>query len=410
MEEIKYQELLQTLNFFVDNFIPAEIINEQINIQYTDLDNNNYFHYLSNYSFKDYCIFKGFSSENEIITKEKYKSLLNQYLDRINSFIEILITSNCDLTSENVFEQIPLDLCLIKQNYYMAKEYIKYQSLFSSFFNKNGLNMLFLNNCLDEECIEFILNLFKTLKQKDYEQDVIKNYLTRKIEPSSYITPLIALFRNYNKYIYTKFNKLLKINAIEFLQKGEKGEYLIPNDEETKKNIKAKTILELNNFCINSFYNLYEIFIESGAEFNYIELYSEKKDISSFMYLMAYPKMPDLLSFIIKNKINVNYQDYLGRTPLIHLINNKENIINISNETYYEAFDELNKYYLSDLSKRDINGISAFLLCLINNYYIDAKDIYNSHIDKLLQDFNLDILLFLIIKIVNNYHMNLNRT
>ena len=191
MEEIKYQELLQTLNFFLDNFIPAEIINEQINIQYTDLDNNNYFHYLSNYSFKDYCIFKGFSSENEIITKEKYKSLLKQYLDRINSFIEILITSNCDLTSENVFEQIPLDLCLIKQNYYMAKEYIKYQSLFSSFFNKNGLNMLFLNNCLDEECIEFILNLFKTLKQKDYEQDVIKNYLTRKIDPNSYITPLI---------------------------------------------------------------------------------------------------------------------------------------------------------------------------------------------------------------------------
>ena len=402
MEEDKYQELLQTLNFFVDNPIPAEIINEQINTNYTDLDNNNYFHYLSNYSFKDYCIFKGFSSENEIITKEKYKSLLKQYLDRIHSFIEILISSDCDLTSENMFEQIPLDICLIKQNYYMAKEYVKYQFLFSSFFNKNGLNILFLNNCLEEECIEFILNLFKILKETENVHHILRNYLIRKIDPNSYITPLTALFRNYNKYIYTKFNKLLKINAIEFLQKGENGEYFIPNDEETKNNIKAKTILELNNFCTNCFYNLYETFIECGAAINYIELYSEKLDISSFMYLMAYPKIPDLLTFIIKNKINVNYQDYLGRTPLIHLINNKENINKISSETYYEVFDVLNKYYLSDLSKKDINGISAFLLCLINNYYSDAKDIYNSHIDKSLLDFNLDILLFLILKMVKN--------
>lgn len=60
------------------------------------------------------------------------------------------------------------------------------------------------------------------------------------------------------------------------------------------------------------------------------------------MYLMAYPMIPKayfFTSFIIQNNMDINYQNYLGRTPIIDLINNKKNIIKICSNNYYETLN-----------------------------------------------------------------------
>ena len=175
----------------------------------------------------------------------------------------------------------------------------------------------------------------------------------------------------------------------------------ILSSDEIKSEILTKSVSDINSFCILNFNNLYASFIQSGADINFAEA-DGNRYLSAFMYIMAYPMIPEIHKFITINNIDINYQDYFGRTPLIHLINNKKNIINISKDVYNDAFNELIGNELIDLSKRDLNGISAFLLCLINDYYEDEKKIYNKHDDKLLSDFNLDFLLLFIIKMNTN--------
>jgi len=64
----------------------------------------------------------------------------------------------------------------------------------------------------------------------------------------------------------------------------------------------------------------------------------------------------------------------------MHLINNRNNITKISENIYKEAFNTLISNEIINLSLRDNNGISAFLLCLINENYDDAKIIYYKNI------------------------------
>ena len=391
IEEQSYQEIIQILTNSVDNFIPIEFLFEQINSNYLDINGNNYLHYLSRYTFKEYCFYNYISSKNEIINKTTYNLLLDQYLYKIKEFIQILINLGFDINCKNIYDQTPLDLCLIKKNYYMAKEYIRNALP----FEENLMNILLINNCIEEECIEFIINLFNS-ENLTFENK--KQYLIKTIDINKKMTFLISIIKDYNNNIYKKYIQFLKINCIEYLKKGDNDEYLILADEETKNKIKNKSITDCNDFCMIKFFNLCNTLVENGAQINYIESYSSEKDISAFMYLMAYPMLPELSLFILQNNIDINYQDYYGRTPLFHLINNKNNIIKLSNNVYYEAFNALINNKTIDLSKRDINGISPFLLCLINEYYDDAKEIYNKHIDKLLSEFNLDILFLLIIK------------
>ena len=138
------------------------------------------------------------------------------------------------------------------------------------------------------------------------------------------------------------------------------------------------------------------------ADFNFIENNSKGKDISAFINLMAYPCFPDISSFIIQQNININYQDNNGRTALIHLIKNKNNIMKIYENIYNEAFNNLINDKKIDISIRDENGLSPFLLCLINEYYIDAEKIYKQYSNKFIQEFNFDFLFLFIIKISAN--------
>ena len=395
MEEQKYYELIQALSLVEENSISVELIVEQINPNYIDSLGNNYFHYLSNYSFKEFCFYEYNPTDNEIIKIDKYNSLLNQYLKRIKSYVNSLIIINCNISLENYEEHTPLDLCFIKQNYYMANELINYFQNYGPLFDGKKLNILYINNCIEEECINFILSLFSNVNPGD---DMIRIYLRKSIENEGITTPLISIFRDYHQNIYNKFKEFIKINIAQYLIKDNLD---ILSSDEIKKEILTKSVSDINNFCITDFYNLYTTLIQFGAEINFAAI-NENKCLSAFMYLMAYPMIPEIHKFITINNIDINYQDYFGRTPLIHLINNKKNIINISRDVYYGAFNELINKEAADLSKRDKNGISSFLLCLLNDYYEDAKEIYNKHIDKLLSDFNLDFLLFFMIKMNTN--------
>ena len=393
MDEEKYHELIQTLSLFEDNIIPLDLMSEQLGENYIDSFGNNYLHYLSNYTFKEFCFYEYNPSKNEIINEEKFKSLLNQYLNKIKSFIRYLVNINCSIDWLNYEEQTPFDLCLIKQNYYMANEMINYIENYQSLFDENKINILYFNNCIHEESINFFLKIFTYFSDKEK----ITFYLERTIDNEGTITPLISFFKDYNQNIYNKFIEFVKINIAKYLQKDDKDEYFIMQSDETKNEIMIKSVKDINSFCLAYFYNLFSNLNCLGADLSFAEK-AEKESISAFMYLMSYPRIPTFLKFMD----NINYQDYFGRTPLIHLINNKKNIINISKDVYTDTFIILIGNELIDLSKRDLNGISAFLLCLLNDYYEDAKSIYNNSIDKLLSDFNLDFLLLFIIKLNTN--------
>jgi len=404
MDNKKYEELINILINSIENFIPIEYLREQLNPNFLDNNFNNYFHYLSKYSFKNFCSNNNLSKD--IINKTAYNNLLNQYLEKIIAFTNILIGIDCDINQKNIYDQTPLDFCIIKQNYYLAKEYLNYY--FIDFENNNDiLNLIFNDICLRDECIDFVISLFKK-ENNTLSKEAMKNYLNKKInnKNNSETTPFISIFENYYINIYKKYIQLIKTNCIEYLQKGNKGEYIIQSDKKIINTILEKSLIEFNDFCLTKFFNLITSLLELKVDFNFIENYSKNKDISAFMYLMAYPFIPDINSFIIQQNININYQDYLGRTPLIHLINNKKNINKICTNIYEETFNSLINNSKIDISLRDENGISPFLLCLINDYSDDAKEIYYKHLKKYQQEFNLDIILLFIIKIYSNKFNN----
>ena len=401
MDEQEYEELIQVLNNSIENFIPIEFINEQLNSNYLDINENTYFHYLSKYTFKEYCLHNYKSEKNEIISNTKYIGLSNQYLEKIISFVNILININCDINHKNIFDQSPLEMCLINKNYNLAKEYSNYVYFIDFLLENNNIDLIFNNNILNEEYIDFIITLFHSNNNEKLPSEIKNNFLNKQLNKTE-MPPLIYILKDYNNNIYKKFIQIIKINLIEYLKKGPKGEYILFTDENTKNKILEKSMFELNSFCLSKFYIIIDSLINFGADINYIEKYTSKKDISAFMYLMAYPCLPDLTTFITKNNIYINYQDYFGRTPLMHLINNKNNIIKINENIYRETFNNLISNEIINLSLRDNNGISAFLLCLINENYDDAKKIYYQNLDKFISEFKFDILILLIIKIYGN--------
>ena len=403
MDEKKLKELFEILTYFSENTFSIEYISEQIDPNFIDSNGNNYLHYLATYTFKKYLSQNNIISKNEIINNQKYKFLLKQYHNNLLNYANYLNIIKFNFFSTNKFGQTPIELCLINHNYYLAKEYIRFQQSISYLFETNIIDKIIINGYfLEEDCIDFITYLFNYGNKNILEKEIIKKYLKKPLNEESKFTPFTFIFGEYYKNIYNKYNYYLKINCIDYLYKKDNEEYAILPDEQTKNKIKNNSISDLNNFCMTSFYSLINVFYELGDDIYFLENKNEKKNISLFMNLMAYPKMKSLSEFINKNNININYQDYYGRTPLIHLINNKNNITNISEDVYNDAFNILINYDSIHLSKRDKNGISAFLLCLINEYYNEAKLIYNKYIDKFLFQFNLDIILLLIIKMNQN--------
>ena len=70
---------------------------------------------------------------------------------------------------QNIFGQSPLELCLIKKNYYLAKEYIKYINNIDYILDNSILNLIFNDNCIKDECIDFLIDIFIFNSQKTTE-------------------------------------------------------------------------------------------------------------------------------------------------------------------------------------------------------------------------------------------------
>ena len=126
-------------------------------------------------------------------------------------------------------------------------------------------------------------------------------------------------------------------------------------------------------------------FIKLGANLEY-------KKKSAFIYLMSYPFISELPNFITENKININFEDKLGNTPLIQLLSNRENIIQISKD----IFDKTFKYLLNNINLD--TGKSFFYLCLNKDYYEEAKFIYHKYKNSNISVFNSIILSYIIEK------------
>ena len=90
---------------------------------------------------------------------------------------------------------------------------------------------------------------------------------------------------------------------------------------------------------------------------------------------MKYPFFEYLSTFVIKNKINVNYKDETGQNAFMYLINNRKSIIKISEKVYKDAFDFFLYYNEFELGITN-NGITPFGLCLTKEFIADALSIY----------------------------------
>ena len=112
---------------------------------------------------------------------------------------------------------------------------------------------------------------------------------------------------------------------------------------------------------------------------------------------MKYPLFEYISTFVKKNKIDVNYKDESGQNAFMHLINNRDLISKISKKVYNEAFEFFLYNNEIDIGATNDNGLTAFGLCLLNDYSQNAIDIYvKQKFIKNLNQFNSEILIYII--------------
>ena len=244
---------------------------------YKDSNGNSYFHFLTEYSFEEFCIRNLKLNKNKKYTYDQYKELKSEYINQIKSFIKTLYGLKCELLYVNNNNQSPLNFSLNNNNYILSKEYLKIlQSLgiytkedYSNFFEtilKNG-------NLFDEDCSDLINFIFPNLG--GFNNNIIDNYNEK------FTTLLISLCKNFGENIYKKYNEIVKI---EILEKNDNDNYnIILNQEEINtQNIKKKSFEKLND-CINkNFFLIFGKLRALGAEI-------QNKKESGFIYLMSYP-------------------------------------------------------------------------------------------------------------------------
>ena len=397
MNNDKLEELVKTLTSIIKGEIEDNEINEKIGLNYTDENGNGWFHILTNYSFEEYCL-KNFQldKDKEKINVKKFDEIKNEYKSNMLIYINILLNLKCNLLSENN----PLLLSIQKKNYIITKEYFIIQQNLNHFSNEqcnNILNSIINNgNCFDKDCIELISNVLCAVNSKD-KTNIFNKYLLNKENKEYELTPLIALCRNFSENIYDRYNQIVKIKSIEYINK-DNNKSLKPNplDQKSLDDIKKKSVEELNNYLNNYFYPLLIKFIELGANINYYENKYKSNQTSGFMYLMKYPFIQDLLEFIKKYNININYQDFSCNTALTYLIKNKSRIAGISNNIYERTFSLLIKNDYIQIENNDNIETSPFFLSLIKGNFIDAKSIYTLFKDIYLLNFHFFIVIFII--------------
>ena len=102
----------------------TETFNQILKPNYTDISGNSYFHFLTEYSFKEFCLRNMKLNKKGKITYENYTQIKSEYILQIIFFINTLLENNCDIFLVNVNNQSPLILSLNNKNYIMSKEFL----------------------------------------------------------------------------------------------------------------------------------------------------------------------------------------------------------------------------------------------------------------------------------------------
>ena len=393
MNNIKEKEnFINNLTFVLNGQIQAQNFKEEFNPNYTDINGNGCFHFLAEYSFESFCFKNIKLNKNEaIVDFKKYNDIKNQYIKHISFFTNLLLEFNCDIFSPNKYNENPLHLCIINKNFIIAKEYFKIQQNLGIYNEEDYFNILNLaiknGNSFDKDFIELIMMIISTT---DENNNIVFNNSNLNKENNNYeFTPLISLCKNFSENIYDIYNKIVKIKSMEFINKDNNNYINTKKDQNIINIIKKNSFEELNHYINNYFYPLIIQLIEQGAKL-------QIKKASGLVYLMSFPFIQNLSTFVKENNININYQDEYGNTLFMNLINNKECIIQISKDIYDNAFN----YFINDenikINKYNNNKAGAFYLCLIKEYYIDAKIIYEKFKNLYILNFNSDILSFIV--------------
>ena len=393
--------------------ITAEYFKEKLNPNYSDINGNNCFHFLAEYSFEQFYI-KNIKTDinlnSEIINEQSYNEKKALYKKQIHYFTEFLLKLNCDILKINKNKQNPLIYSIIKNNYVISKEYFDIQKNLELFKDKNYyqliLNNLFIyGKATDTDCLELMLN-FVTLINKNKELIINRSILNQEIKEIK-LTPIVCLCKNFGENIYEKYNDILKLKSIDYLKNNNSGLINMNFNENILNEIKQKSFVELSNLINKKFYVLFQNMILLGSNINYYEDKNKIKQTSAFMYLMKYPFFQNIYDFVKENKININYEDYLDNNALSYLLENKKNIITISKNIYENAFHFLINNMKNELiNKLNKEGKSIFGICLNNNYFDEA----NLMLKKFLnfkEIFYSEILFFILDKIKNDNLDNL---
>ena len=192
MEVDTYNNLINILSAVSKDDSLLPIVHEEIDPSYMDINGNNYFHYLSKFTFNEYILFKISLNKIDVKYEKDYNKLLQEYLKTISIFVNILNTINCDIFCLNNKNQNPLYMCFINDNYHMANEYYKSKPiLLNSIFNYYKGNILIdvIENSGNSFKKEFIELLSSFLTSYDYCFDKILSLIN---EPNKNMINLIV--------------------------------------------------------------------------------------------------------------------------------------------------------------------------------------------------------------------------
>ena len=401
------EQLINNLLLVSNGQITIQVFKEDINPNYSDVNGNGCFHFLADYSLEKFFI-KNAKPDTHIITEQKYNEMKSIYLQQMNSFINLLISINCDILTNNKQNQNPLIYSINKKNYIASKEYFKIQKNFGIYDQgqcENILNLIINNGDATDEAWVELIDL--VLSSTDENKNMIfkESNLNKEIKECE-LTPVVWLCKNFSERIYEKYNNILKIKSIDYLIDKNSNSIMMDKqlDQNTLNEIRNKAYKELNKFINDYFYPLLLKLICLGSNIHYYEdkdKYKSKKT-SAFMHLMKYPFFQNISLFVKDTKININYEDYLGNTALIYLINNSRNIKTISKDVYDTTF----KYFMDNMKMAQIiklnkDGESAFLQCLMNQNFNEAKIIFNKLKNEAILNLYSNLLIYIIYAIKN---------
>jgi len=384
MNEDDADDLINNLISLSNGQIDLETFKQILIPNYIDNNGNSYFHFLTEYSFKEFCLrnFK-LKKDQNIVSFEKYNEIKKEYNQQIIIFIQTLLELNCDLFLVNHNNQSPLILSIYKNNYIISKEYLKILQNLGIYTNEDYYDFLDIiiknGNVFNKDCLELINFILSNIDEQNNVEGRI-NKLT---------TQLISFSKNFRKNIYEKYNETIKIVCLEYVYKDDSNNIKIKEDENAIQNIKKKSFGIINDYINKDFLSVFMKLIKLGAN-----LKNNKE--SAFIYLMSYPFIQDLSNFIKENKIDLNFQDESGNTALTSLMNNKEYIIQISKEIYDNAFKCLINNININASNKYKKEKSLFYFCLSKDYLEEAKIIYNKFKNMHASYFNSYILNYFI--------------